>query len=350
MLTIREDISIQVALHPSDRPGAGAVRKDLDRFGPGSKFPAMGLDEAFAYCQQLANAHYENFSVATRLAPRSIRPHLCSIYAYCRWSDDLADEMEDPGKSLQLLEWWRAELDACFEGRSRHPVMRAVQQTVAEFSIPKAPFTDLLSAFLQDQSVHEYESQAQLLDYCHRSADPVGRMVLCLANASDPATIRWSDSICTGLQLANFCQDILVDARRGRRYLPRDQMEPFGMNDSMLRNGQNHVEARHALACWVQDARERLMQGLPLVQQVPRWLARSLQLFARGGLALLDNIELAGFDVWSHPITVSRSQKRWLIARALLFPRDCSGLQWDSAKTLRTPVRARESDRPRLSQ
>ena len=158
----------------AERPGKGLVLADLDRFGPDSTIPAMAVDEAFAYCQKLARKHYENFSVTNLWLPRSIQPHFCSIYAYCRWSDDLADETGSTDRASSLLQWWQSELDDCFRDRVRHPVFIALRKTISEFDLPKDPFDDLLSAFIQDQSVIRYRETTPLLDYCARSANPVG--------------------------------------------------------------------------------------------------------------------------------------------------------------------------------
>lgn len=310
--------------HSASRPGAGRVRSDLDRYGPEQKIQPMALDEAFRYCRDLAQAHYENFSVVTRLVPARIRPHLASIYAYCRWSDDLADEMDHPTQALQLLDWWRTQLDACFEGRATHPVFVALRQTVAQYDLKPEPFSDLLSAFVQDQSKSRYDSDSELLHYCQRSANPVGRLVVRLARLSSPQAIAWSDSICTGLQVANFCQDIRLDAQRGRIYWPADRLQELGIEPETLALNAPTPTACRGVMEWTQDARQLLCAGLPLVQQGPLWFARSVQLFARGGLLILRNIDSQQGDVWSRGVTVSKGQKLQLMIRSLLFPRSTS--------------------------
>ena len=169
--------------------------------------------EAAAYCRRLATTHYENFPVVSWLLPRRMHQHFYNIYAYCRWADDLGDEVGDVAQSLELLGWWREELTSCFEDRPRHPVFVALGPTIHEFGIPVEPFGDLISAFEQDQSVHEYETFEQLTDYCRRSANPVGRLVLYLCRQATSENFVWSDSICTGLQLANFWQDVARELR-----------------------------------------------------------------------------------------------------------------------------------------
>ena len=308
----------------AERPGKGLVLADLDRFGPDSKIPAMAVDEAFAYCQKLARKHYENFSVTNLWLPRSIQPHFCSIYAYCRWSDDLADETGSTDRASSLLQWWQSELDDCFRDRVRHPVFIALRKTISEFDLPKDPFDDLLSAFIQDQSVIRYRETTPLLDYCARSANPVGRMVLHLARCVTPETIGWSDSICTGLQLANFCQDVPVDARRGRIYLPTSLLEQHGMSDHDVLADHYQPQLAKCVESLASQARLMLSAGAPLVGHGPSWFARSIQLFVRGGLTILENIASHQHDVWSAPITVSRSQKIRLLVDACFRPRSQS--------------------------
>jgi squalene synthase HpnC len=303
------------------RPGAGRVRTDLGRFGPGQAIPPMALDEANAYCQDLATEHYENFTVTSLLVPRRVRPHFASIYAYCRWSDDLADEIEDNEHSKQLLGWWRGQLEECFRGRAAHPVFLALRQTVAEYGLSQVPFQDLLSAFLQDQSKVQYESDAELLSYCVRSANPVGRLVVQLARVCSDQTLAWSDSICTGLQIANFCQDIQQDAKRERIYWPMERLRRWDIHPDLLSLDTANPDACCGVTEWANHARGYLLAGLPLVKHGPLWFARSVQLFVRGGLMVLRNIDSCGGDVWSRRIAVTKAQKLQLILRAILFPR-----------------------------
>lgn len=301
--------------------GTGRVRADLGRFGPGQTIPPLALDEAFAYCRNLAREHYENFTVSSWLAPSRIRPHLASIYAYCRWSDDLADEMDDTDQSKQLLTWWRGQLEECFRGRATHPVFLALRQTEKEYQLTEEPFQDLLSAFLQDQSQTRYESDVDLLDYCARSANPVGRLIVKLARLTSAQSIAWSDSICTGLQLANFCQDIRLDAERGRVYWPAERWTRWDVDPDRLAFDEPSTIACQGVMEWTSHARGYLTGGFPLVKCGPLWFARSVQLFIRGGLLILRNIDAKGGDVWSHDITVTRKQKIQLMLRAILLPR-----------------------------
>lgn len=306
--------------HPS-RAGKSAVAEDLKRFGPNVQFQPVDLVQAKKYCKTLAKKHYENFSVASLLLPARLRQDFYNIYAYCRWSDDLADEMGNTAESLRLLHWWRTELADCFSGTAKHPVFVALQETIRTHAIPRQPFDHLLDAFVQDQSVTRYKSHGEVIDYCRGSANPVGRILLKLARVEDSASQQLSDRICTGLQIANFCQDIGQDAKQGRIYLPKDLWQRFQLTEAEILLGAPTDHLRFALKVWVDLARTSLVSGLPLVKQTPRWLARDVQLFARGGLTLLNNISFANFDVWTHPIEVSKKQKAALLLRAMLSPR-----------------------------
>ncbi|MBV8677167.1 MAG: squalene synthase HpnC, partial [Planctomycetaceae bacterium] len=271
---------------------------DLRRYGPDASY-AMTLDQARAYCGRLTASHYENFSVVTWLTPRPLRPAFRSIYAFCRWSDDLGDEVDDSARSRELLAWWRGELRALYEGRVRHPVMVALAETVAEFAIPITPFEALISAFEQDQEVAEYATFAQLLDYCARSANPVGHLILYLARAFDAENARLADATCTGLQLANFWQDVARDLAIGRVYLPREDRERFGYPDADLHARRFTPAFASLLKFEVERTRELFRRGRTLVPRLPRALAVDVDLFPRGGLAILERIEARGYDVLS---------------------------------------------------
>ena len=292
-----------------------AFADDLSRYGPGSS-ERVTRDEALKYCAWLTATHYENFSVVTRLTPREHRPAFRSIYAFCRWSDDLGDEVGDPRRSRELLDWWRGELHAMYEGRAWHPVMIALGETVARYGIPIAPFEALISAFEQDQSVTEYLTYKQLLDYCTRSANPVGHLVLYIAGAFDAENARLSDATCTALQLTNFWQDVARDLAIGRIYLPREDRERFGVAEADLR-ALGFTPAFAALMKFqVERTRALFAEGRALVPRMPRALAVDVNLFSRGGLAILDRIEACGFDVLRTRPALTRWTKVRLLARA----------------------------------
>jgi squalene synthase HpnC len=291
---------------------------DLRRFGPDAAYE-VSPDEARRYCANLAATHYENFSVVTWLTPRRLRPAFAAVYAYCRWSDDLGDEVGDPARATELLRWWRGELRALYDtGRARHPVFVALGEVVREFDIPIDPFEALLSAFEQDQHVTDYETYEQLIDYCTRSANPVGHLVLYLARAYNVENARLSDATCTALQLANFWQDVARDRAIGRIYLPREDRARFGVADDAI--AARRFTPRFAALLRFEVARTRALfhEGWPLVGRVPRDLAGPLDLFTRGGLAILDAIERRGFDVLSARPSLSKWTKARLLGRALL--------------------------------
>ena len=279
--------------------------------------PALSRAEAEAYCQRLATSHYENFSLASWLLPRRLHQHFYNVYAYCRWADDLGDEVGDPARALELLGWWRGELERCFNGEARHPVFIALLPTIEQFRIPIQPFEDLISAFEQDQQVREYETFAQLRDYCRRSADPVGRIVLHVCGQFTTDHAAWSDSICTGLQLANFWQDVARDYAIGRIYLPREDYERFGLRREDFDCQTSTPQFVELMRFEVDRARDLLQRGLPLVERLPGRLQVDIDLFARGGLKILDRIERIGYRVWEMRPTVTKVDVLGLFAGAV---------------------------------
>jgi squalene synthase HpnC len=290
---------------------------DLARFGPGSGGRRLRLAEAQAYCSRLARSHYENFSVATLLLPRRLVRHFHNVYAYCRWADDLADETGGGRRALELLRWWRQELLRCYDGRPTHPVMVALQPTIAQFGIPPQPFLDLLFAFEQDQLVKRYATFEQLLDYCRHSANPVGRLVLYLCGVFSEERAVLSDHVCTALQLANFWQDVARDFAIGRVYLPEEDQRRFGYTQEDLR-GHRFTPAFAALLRFeVERARDLFYRGWPLVDRVPADLRPDIELFIRGGLGILRKIEQAGYNVWARRPVLSKWEKAALLCGAL---------------------------------
>jgi len=289
---------------------------DLELYGPEArqvKHPS--LSRAQKYCRRLARRHYENFTVASLLLPRHLRQHFYNVYAYCRWADDLADETGDPQRGLALLDWWEQELRECYQGHSQHPVFVALEDTIRQFAIPVDPFVDLLVAFRQDQRVARYESLDQLLDYCRYSANPVGRLVLYLGRCHDPERARLADSICTGLQLANFLQDVALDWERGRVYLPQTHCRQFGYDESMFARRECNEPFRRLLAAEAAEAEGWLRRGQPLVPLVPEELRLDVALFIHGGLALVEAIRRNQYDVWSRRPVLSKLEKLRIVAR-----------------------------------
>src|SRR5919109_2934741 len=225
---------------------------------------APSLGEAQAYCERLARTHYENFSVATWLLPSRLKQHFFNVYAYCRISDDLGDEVGDPQQSLALLDQWEAELNQCYDGAPRHPVFVALQRSVRALDIPRKPFADLLVAFRQDQTVSRYETFDDLLGYCLNSANPVGRLVLYVCGFRDVERQRLSDFTCAALQLANFWQDVAVYYGKGRIYLPLEDLRRFCVTEQQIANHQTTSAFVELMKFEVARAREWFARGLPL--------------------------------------------------------------------------------------
>jgi squalene synthase HpnC len=290
---------------------------ELARFGPETDHAPVSRAWARAYCGRLARRHYENFSVASLLLPRHLRPHFHAVYAYCRWADDLADEVGDGPRALELLRWWRDELRRCYEGRPRHPVMVALEPTVRRFRIPERPFLDLLFADEQDQLVTRYDTYDQLLDYCRCSANPVGRLVLYLCEVHDEGRAALSDRICTGLQLANHWQDVSRDLDLGRIYLPREDLERFGVDEETLQARRCTPAFTELLRFEVERTRDLFYRGYPLVERMPPRLQGDIELFIEGGLAILRKIEKAGFDTLTARPVLARWEKGLLLLGAL---------------------------------
>jgi squalene synthase HpnC len=288
------------------------------------------LEQAQAYCRRLATTHYENFHVASWFLPARLRPHFYSIYAYCRISDDLGDEVGNREQSLALLDLWGRELDACYHGETRHPVFVALAETIRQCDIPKQPFADLLVAFRQDQNVIRYKTMDDVLDYCRYSANPVGRLVLYACGYRTPGMFLLSDHTCTALQLANFWQDVSADYARGRIYLPLDDMQRYGVDESTIARREPTPPFRELLRYEVDYARQLFTRGLPLIAMVDRELALDLDLFSRGGLEILGAIERRQYDVLTKRPAISKTRKLGLMTRAI------------SGKFLPAPARGRQ--------
>jgi squalene synthase HpnC len=279
---------------------------------------APSLAEARQYCRKVATNHYENFSVATWFLPKRLRQHFYNVYAYCRISDDLGDEVGDTRASLQLLDAWQQELEACYAGSPKHPVFVALSETVQAFEIPKHEFSDLLTAFRQDQTVTRYKSFDDLLGYCKNSANPVGHLVLYLCGYKDSERQLLSDFTCTALQLANFWQDVSVDYAKGRIYLPLEDLHRFAVSEDDIAHQRNTSAFVEMMKFEVERAREWFRQGLPLIQKVSRELAVDIELFSRGGQEILNAIEAQGFGVLGRRPVISKPRKLALVARAAL--------------------------------
>ena len=277
---------------------------------------APSLKEAQQYCSRLAHSHYENFSVVTWFLPKHLHQHFYNVYAYCRISDDLGDEVGDPQQSLALLDQWEAELAQCYSGEPRHPVFVALRQTVRELEIPQHEFSDLLRAFRQDQTTTRYQTFADVLGYCQYSANPVGHLVLYLCGYRDAERQKLSDFTCTALQLANFWQDVAVDYGKGRVYLPLEDLAKYGVREDDIAQRRARPAFVEMMKFEVARAREWFRMGLPLAGMVNKHLALDIELFSRGGLEILNAIERQGYDVLQRRPVISKPRKVWLLARA----------------------------------
>jgi squalene synthase HpnC len=278
---------------------------------------AWNAAESLEYTRWLATHHYENFQVVSFLLPKRLHQDFYNVYCFCRWSDDLGDEIGDTQESLRLLAWWRGELRAMYTGEARHPVFVALRDTTVRHELPMEPFDNLITAFEQDQLVTRYRDFEQLFQYCRYSANPVGRLVLGLCGYRDAARYELSDATCTALQLANFWQDVTVDLKKDRVYLPLDVLERHGypMEDLFaLRFDRRFADAmREAVGV----ARELFFKGLPLADQVDRRLAIDLDLFSRGGLKVLEKIEKQGYDVLRARPAISKTERIGMLLAAV---------------------------------
>ena len=273
--------------------------------------------EAEAYTRWLATHHYENFQVVSFLLPKRLHQDFYNVYAYCRWADDLGDEMGAPVESLRLLAWWREQLEAMYAGEATHPVFVALRGTVSRHSIPQEPFADLIRAFEQDQTVTRYAAWEDVYAYCRNSANPVGRLVLYLCGYSDAQRQRLSDATCTALQLANFWQDVAVDLEKDRVYIPLEVLARHGCALEDLYARRVTPAFREAMREIVARARELFREGLPLSSMVDRRLALDINLFSRGGLRVLDKIAEQDYDVLSRRPAISKAERVWLLLGSL---------------------------------
>jgi hydroxysqualene synthase len=250
------------------------------------------IEQAFAACQQITRDHYENFPVASLLLPARQRPFVAAVYAFARTADDFADEGSlPPAERLARLDDWQHALERAYKGEADHPIFIALAETAARTGIPQKLFTDLLTAFRMDVQKKRYRNFQEILEYCRFSANPVGRIVLHLFNEVSPEKLHWSDQICTGLQLANFWQDVRVDMEKDRIYLPLEDLSHFEYTEDDLRAGRDDRRFRDLIEFQVRRARGFLVGGRPLVSAVGFRLRLELALTVRGGLAILDAVE-----------------------------------------------------------
>ena len=278
--------------------------------------PPPTLDDAYMHCRRIALGRYENFPVASWLLPRVLRRHVYAVYAYCRGVDDLGDEAE--GDRLALLDDWERELRAAYDGSPSDPRFVALAHTIRKFDIPRAPFERLIEANRRDQTVKRYATFDELLDYCTYSANPVGHLVLYVFGYRDRARQGLSDATCTALQLTNFWQDVTDDVDQDRIYIPREDLERFGVSEDDLRSRRVTANFRRLMTFQVRRTREFFDDGIALIGAVSGRLRTDLRLFTLSGLAVLDEIESRGHDVLTNRPTLSRRCKALLAVRGLL--------------------------------
>ncbi|MEM9251163.1 MAG: squalene synthase HpnC [Planctomycetota bacterium] len=308
-----------------------SIEDELSRYGPGVDHPAVTPDAADAYVRRLALGHYENFSVLSWFVPRELRGDFAAVYAFCRWADDLGDELgdgpDDRARGEELLGWWGDELERCFAGEARHPVYVALRGTIERRRLTIEPFADLIDAFVQDQRVTRYGTWAEVLDYCRRSADPVGRIVLRLWGHRDNEMDRLSDQTCTALQLVNFWQDVRRDIlERDRVYLPSEIADRHGLDiEAMagdLRAGRPIEPHEAAARAAVREACERtapmFAEGRALLRRVEPRNRPTLELFSLGGEAVMHAVERGGYDTLRQRPSLCKTTKLRLLGRALM--------------------------------
>ena len=288
---------------------------DMTRYAPE---PGCSPEEAQKYTKWLATHHYENFNVVSWLLPKALHQHFYNLYAYCRWADDLGDEVPDAARALELLHWWERELDGCYQGKPSHPVFVALRETIVAKDIPRQPFADLLKAFRQDQTVKRYPNWDAVLGYCRYSANPVGRLVLYLCGYRDEQRQRLSDATCTALQLANFWQDVSRDLEIGRIYIPLDAAAAQGLSESDIVERRFDERYMRLMKDLIARTHVLFAEGRPLARMVDGRLSVDLEMFTRGGWAVLDAIEAMGYDTLHHRPAVSKVKQAGLLVRTMV--------------------------------
>lgn len=275
-------------------------------------------EESSAYTRWLATHHYENFHVVSLFLPKRLHQDFFNVYAYCRWSDDLGDEAGSTDRALELLAWWRKQLESLYAGiPATHPVFKALGETIEKHRLPCAPFSNLLDAFVQDQTQTRYRDWEDVLGYCVNSANPVGRLVLMLGGYRDEERFQLSDATCTALQLANFWQDVTVDLLKDRVYLPQHLFTKHGYNEAQLYRLEYTPEFSALMKEAVDYAQELFERGLRLVKLLDRRLSLDIDLFSRGGMRVLEKIRRQQYDVLSRRPAISKTERAALLIGSL---------------------------------
>ncbi len=299
--------------------------QQLEMFGP-DRCETLSVEQARQMCLRLARGRYENFSVLSTLVPRALRTDFAAVYAFCRWADDLGDETGDPKRSMDLLRWWRRELEQCFAGQPRHPVFLALHPTIQRHQLPIEPFVHLIEAFQQDQTVNRYQTWEQLVGYCRLSANPVGRLVLMLCGEKRSEQLfGLSDSICTALQLTNHWQDVKRDIlERDRIYIPSAMIPIESFEDRLIRSARQGYavdreflgQTRSVLRNCVEKTWPLYSQGSALLEKLSARSRPIVWLLAEGGQRVLRMIEMWNYETALHRPVLSKPVKLWLISKA----------------------------------
>jgi len=272
--------------------------------------PVSSAVQGEAYARGLTRSHYENFSVVSMFLPRHLRQDFCNVYAFCRVADDLGDEIPDKTKATAALADFRRQLEGCYRGEAGTAVFAALSATVKRHDVPMKPFDDLIRAFEQDQTVTRYATFEQVVDYCTRSADPVGRIVLYMCGYRDEQRQRLSDKTCTALQLINFWQDVRRDIlERDRIYIPRDAMQQFGVSEEQIKTGRFDEKYRGMLRELCARTERMFDEGRKLLPMLDKQYRKQIALFGKGGMAILRAIERQGYDTLSKRPRLSKMQK-----------------------------------------
>lgn len=273
---------------------------------------AAAVEQAYRYCRWLTASHYENFPVASWLIPAALRPHVAAIYAFARTADDLSDEESDPERALTRLARWGEQLESCAAGQAAHPVLIALGETIRTRRLPLQLFRDLLTAFTRDVTVHRYATWDSLRDdYCRYSANPVGRLVLLLFGHRDSELHLLSDRICTALQLTNFWQDLAIDLKKDRIYLPQEAMARHGVTERALFDQIVDDQFRALMAEAADVAEQLFLDGAALPECVEGRLAWELRATWLGGMTILQRVQTAGYDTFHHrPALTTRDALR----------------------------------------
>jgi len=275
------------------------------------------LEKAFEHCLKIAHSHYENFPVASIAIPKNLRPYVAAVYAFARTADDFADEAQFAENRMARLVEWENQLKSMKTIPPTHPIFIALRETVERFSIPLSLFENLLKAFKMDVVVKRYKNFNEVLNYCRYSANPVGRIILYLFGYPAPKFMEYSDSICTALQLANFWQDIAVDLKKDRIYIPEEEMNRFHVTESELQQNVLNENFKRLIFFQVERTQELFDQGKILCAKIPGRLGYELRLTWLGGTTILKKIMKKEGDIFNHRPTLSKPDVFWMIFRAM---------------------------------